>query len=119
MSAQPIWSGDIPANKPKGTDTGINVSQGDELTILAQGWIKYGKEEYALAVPFGRIKTGLQTKDDKVLKARLSETGKTYHIGNGVYKWQAPESGTLQLFVADTDAGYTDNTGSFTAEVYK
>lgn len=112
------WSGDVPSNTPAGANTGIAVNAGDKITILASGWIKYGKEEYALATPYGRIKKELQTKDTAVLMARFSESGKSYPVGHGKYQWAAPENGTVSLFVADTAEGYSDNTGSFKAELY-
>lgn len=86
---------------------------------MASGWIKYGKEEFALAVPDGRVKEGLITCNDKVLKARFDTSGKGYDIGGGVYKWATPQSGTLHLYIADTEAGYSDNTGSFSVNVYR
>ena len=119
MTANPVWSGEVPANIPTGISTGLELKVGDEVTIFAHGWIKYGKEEYALAVPFGRVKEGLLTRDNKVLKARFGTSGKGYDIGEGVYKWAAPEDGVLHLYIADTDVGYSDNSGSFSARIYK
>lgn len=119
MTVKPDWSGNVPANAPEGVSTDIQVNAGDEISILASGFIKYGKEEFALAVPAGRIKEGLQTREDNVLKARFSASGNGYAVGNGVYKWAAPESGTLHLYIADTPTGYSDNTGSFSVRVYK
>ncbi|EPC7254372.1 LecA/PA-IL family lectin [Cronobacter sakazakii] len=119
MTAKPYWTGNVPANAPEGVSTDIELKAGEEITILATGFIKYGKEEYALAVPDGRIKEGLQTKADKVLKARFGTSGKGYDIGSGVYKWAAPESGTLHIYIADTPTGYSDNTGSFSVSLYK
>ncbi|MGN7788486.1 LecA/PA-IL family lectin [Enterobacter sp. 22452] len=119
MSYTPAWSGEIPANVSTGVNTGIELNKGDEITIIASGWIRYGKEEFALASPFGRVKEGLATNSDTVLKARFGESGKGHSIGSGEYKWSAPESGVLYLYVADTDVGYKDNSGSFSAKVYK
>ncbi|WP_227666651.1 LecA/PA-IL family lectin, partial [Klebsiella variicola] len=56
MTAKPEWSGEVPANIPAGINTGLQLNAGDEITIMASGWIKYGKEEFALAVPDGRVK---------------------------------------------------------------
>ncbi|WP_336211097.1 LecA/PA-IL family lectin [Enterobacter sp. P82] len=119
MTVKPNWTGKVPANAPEGVSTDIQLNAGEEITLLASGFIKYGKEEFALAVPDGRIKEGLITKADKVLKARFGTSGKGYDIGGGVYKWASPESGTLHLYIADTATGYSDNTGSFSVSVYK
>lgn len=119
MTAKPEWSGEVPANIPAGINTGLQLNAGDEITIMASGWIKYGKEEFALAVPDGRVKEGLITCNDKVLKARFDTSGKGYDIGGGVYKWAAPQSGTLHLYIGDTEVGYSDNTGSFSVNVYR
>lgn len=119
MTAKPEWSGEVPSNIPAGINTGLQLNAGDEITIMASDWIKYGKEEFALAVPDGRVKEGLITCNDKVLKARFDTSGKGYDIGGGVYKWTAPQSGILHLYIADTEAGYSDNTGSFSVNVYR
>ncbi|NUU66764.1 PA-IL family protein [Enterobacteriaceae bacterium BIT-l23] len=119
MTTKAAWSGQVPANNPQGAATGIQLNAGDEVSIKAYGWIKYGKEEYALAAPQGRVRAGLETKDEIVLKARIGTSTKSYDVGNGVYKWAAPEAGELHLYVADKPDGYGDNSGSFTAEVYK
>ena len=119
MTAKPEWSGEVPANIPAGINTGLQLNAGDEITIMASGWIKYGKEEFALAVPDGRVKEGLITCNDKVLKARFDTSSKGYDIGGGVYKWAAPQSGILHLYIADTEVGYSDNTGSFSVNVYR
>ncbi len=112
-----VWSGEVPANKAEGASTGLQVKTGDVVTIKASGWIKYGKEEFALATPFGRVRTGLETRDEVVLKARIGD--KSYDIGAGVVAWRIPADGELSLYVHDSVKGYGDNSGSFKAEVYK
>ena len=97
-------------------NTGVELAAGEEVTIFASRWIKYGKEEYALAVPFGRVKSGCRLRMSPFSGPRFIDTGKGYDTGNGVCKWAASESGTLRLCVADTGA---DNTDAFQARVYK
>ncbi|MEO3989192.1 LecA/PA-IL family lectin [Pseudocitrobacter cyperus] len=119
MSEQKIWSGKVPANIATGVDTGISVSTGDVLTIRATGCINYGAEAHKLGFPDGRVKEGMVFDSTKVLKARFADSGKSYDIGSSVINWPVPEKGTLQLYVADTPNGYSDNKGNFDAEVYK
>lgn len=116
MTALPVWSGNIDATASEGINTKLSFKAGQKISILAEGWVKYGKEEYALAAPFGRVKEGLITKADKVLKARFSASGKSYDIGSGVYQWPVPEAGELMLFVSDSS--HRDNSGAFSAVVY-
>ncbi|QCT18413.1 PA-IL family protein [Jejubacter calystegiae] len=119
MAVKPVWSGEIDATAPEGISTGIQLQVGDEVSILASGWIKYGREDFALAAPQGRIREGYKATANKVLGAKFSGSDKKYEIGNGVYKWSVPETGELILYVIDAEGKYVDNSGSFTAEVYK
>ncbi len=89
------------------------------MTIQVSGWIKYGKEEFALATPYGRVRDGLVTRDEVVVKARLGASGKSYDIGSGIVDWEVPEDGELNLFVVDSAKGYGDNSGSFNAKIYR
>ncbi|WP_202305673.1 LecA/PA-IL family lectin [Dryocola clanedunensis] len=116
MTVSPAWSGCVDAKSATGINTGLSLKAGQKITILADGWVKYGREEYVLAAPFGRVKEGLVTKADKVLKARFSASGKSYDVGSGVYQWSVPESGELILLVSDSS--HSDNSGSFNAVVY-
>lgn len=118
MSKKATWEGNVPATTPEGAHTGIQLNIGDEISVIASGWIKYGKEDFALAAPRGRVRAGLETRDDVVLKARFSPSGKGYDIGTGVFRWAVPEAGELILYVADNADGYADNSGSFSASVY-
>ncbi|QBC03337.1 LecA/PA-IL family lectin [Enterobacter cloacae] len=116
MTASPAWSGCVDAKASEGINTKLSLKAGQKISIIAEGWVKYGKEEYALAVPFGRVKEGLITKADKVLKARFSASGKSYDIGSGVYQWPVPEAGELILIVSDSS--HRDNSGAFSVDVY-
>ncbi|EPC7254357.1 LecA/PA-IL family lectin [Cronobacter sakazakii] len=116
MTVSPAWSGSVDANASEGVNTKLSLKAGQKISIIAEGWVKYGREEYALASPFGRVKEGLITKADKVLKARLGESGKCYDIGSGIYQWTVPESGELFLIVSDSS--HRDNSGAFSAVVY-
>ena len=117
VSSEQVWTGNVPADKPEGASTGLQVKAGDKITITASGWIKYGKEEFALATPYGRVREGLVTRDESVLKARIN--GKSYDVGAGVHGWKVPADGELSLYVADRADGYADNSGSFKVEIYK
>ncbi|MHA1053681.1 LecA/PA-IL family lectin [Enterobacter mori] len=117
VQEEQVWSGNVPADKPEGSNTGLQVKAGDKITVTASGWIKYGKEEFALATPYGRVREGLVTRDEVVLKARIN--GKSYDIGGGVHRWEIPVDGELSLYVVDRDGGYIDNSGSFKVEIYK
>ena len=116
MTVSPAWSGCVDANASEGINTKLSLKAGQKISIIAEGWIKYGKEEYALAAPFGRVKEGLITKADKVLKARFSASGKSYDVGSGVYQWTVPETGDLILIVSDSS--HRDNSGAFNVNVY-
>ncbi|EOZ4641857.1 LecA/PA-IL family lectin [Enterobacter cloacae] len=116
MTASPAWSGSVDATAPEGINTKLSLKTGQKISIIAEGWVKYGREEYALAAPFGRVKEGLITKADKVLKARFSASGKSYDIGSGVYEWPVPETGELILFVSDSS--HRDNSGVFSVDVH-
>lgn len=116
MMVTPAWSGTVEANTSEGINTKLSLKAGQKISIIADGWIKYGREEYALAAPFGRVKEGLITKADKVLKARFSTSGRSYDVGSGVYQWAVPESGELILIVSDSS--HRDNSGAFSAVVY-
>ncbi|MHA1053687.1 LecA/PA-IL family lectin [Enterobacter mori] len=117
VQEEQVWSGSVPADKPEGASTGLQVKAGDKITITASGWIKYGKEEFALATPYGRVREGLVTRDEVVLKARIN--GTSYDIGGGVHRWEIPVNGELSLYVVDRAGGYIDNSGSFKVDVYK
>ncbi|MGM8673567.1 LecA/PA-IL family lectin [Enterobacter hormaechei subsp. xiangfangensis] len=93
MSTKSAWSGAIDSTKEQGINTGLKVNKGDKITIIATGLIKHGKEDHAWAYPGGNIGKGGQKKDIAILKARFSESGKSYDIGTGVYQLAAPESG--------------------------
>lgn len=116
MSTKSAWSGTIDSTKEHGINTGLKVNKGDKITIIATGLIKYGKEDHAWAYPGGNIGKDGKKKDIAILKARFSESGKSYDIGTGVYQLAAPESGELRLFISDSS--HSDNTGSFQADVY-
>ncbi|MEI9856747.1 LecA/PA-IL family lectin [Enterobacter mori] len=116
MSTKSAWSGEINSTLEQGANTGLQVNKGDKITIIATGLIKYGKEDYAWAYPGGNIGKNGQKKDIAILKARFSESGKSYDIGTGVYKLSAPESGELRLFISDSS--HSDNSGAFHADVY-
>ena len=116
MTVSPAWSGNIDATADTGINTGLKLKAGQKISIIAEGWIKYGKEDYALASPYGRLKEGFVLRNDKVLKARFSASGKSYEIGSGVYQWSVPEDGELILVVSDSS--HRDNSGAFSAVVY-
>ncbi|EPW3925609.1 LecA/PA-IL family lectin, partial [Enterobacter sichuanensis] len=81
MSTKSAWSGAIDSTKEQGINTGLKVNQGDKITIIATGLIKYGKEDHAWAYPGGNIGKNGQKKDIAILKARFSDSGKSYDIG--------------------------------------
>lgn len=106
----PVWSGKVDGANPDGTATGITLKKGDVISILSKGWVHYSKSSDAWAAPQGTI-----GKDNTTLRAKLGNG--QYPIGNGVYGWYVPEDGELVFFFADNI--YTDNSGSFTVDVYK
>ncbi|MEO3989191.1 LecA/PA-IL family lectin [Pseudocitrobacter cyperus] len=116
MTVSPNWSGKIDAKDANGTPTGLKINAGDKITIIAGGWVYYGREIWAIAFPDARMKDGSKLAKDAVLKARFSTSGKNYDIGRGVYQWVAPESGELILYVHDSS--HSDNNGAFEGEVY-
>jgi len=116
MTAECSWSGDIDALLEHGVNTGLKITSGDRITIIASGWIKYGREEHAWASPCGNIGKDWKTKEVAILKARVGDTGRSYDVGSGVYQMVTQESGELRLFV--NDSSYSDNSGKFHAKVY-
>lgn len=110
MSVVPVWSGNVDCANPDGTATGITLKKGDVISILSKGWVHYSKSSNAWAAPQGTINS-----DNTTLRVKLGNA--QYPIGNGVYGWDVPEDGELVFFFADNI--YTDNSGSFTVDVYK
>lgn len=44
MSTKSAWSGAIDSTKEQGINTGLKVNQGDKITIIATGLIKYARK---------------------------------------------------------------------------
>ncbi|CAQ84161.1 MULTISPECIES: LecA/PA-IL family lectin [Photorhabdus] len=107
------WSGSVPANAENGQRTGLTLKQGDIISIVAKGWIRYGKESNMLAAPQGSIT--FSTNPEYNLVAKIG--GKTYRIGNGVLHKTVPVDGELILLFSDTPGVYYDNSGEFQVDV--
>ncbi|PQQ38222.1 lectin [Photorhabdus luminescens] len=107
------WSGSVPANAENGKSTGLILKQGDIISIVANGWVRYGKESNMISAPQGSIT--LSTNPEYNLVAKIG--GKTYRIGNGVLHKTVPVDGELVLLFSDTPGVYYDNSGEFRVDV--
>ncbi|ENZ9096447.1 MULTISPECIES: LecA/PA-IL family lectin [Enterobacter] len=112
------WSGKVYTDNPLGTSTEIEVQAGQYLTVLAKGWAKYGKEEYAIISPQGRIPR--YSTDLRLSKSLLLVVINDIFqpVEGYLYKWLVPVSGVVKIVFSDNPDMYTDNTGFFDVEIY-
>lgn len=112
------WSGKVYTDNPFGASTEIEVQAGQYLTVLVKGWAKYGKEEYAIISPQGRVPGG--STDLRLSKTMvfvvINEISQP--VEGYLYKWRVPVSGVVKLIFSDHPDMYKDNSGFFDVEIY-
>ncbi|CAM3806695.1 LecA/PA-IL family lectin [Xenorhabdus thuongxuanensis] len=107
------WSGVVPALAQNGQPTGLILKKGDVISIVANGWVKYGYDDNMLSAPQGSIHQYTETR--YTLIAKIGNN--TYKVGNGVLHKTVPVDGELILIFSDDQGRYFDNSGNFLAEV--
>ncbi|ETS29278.1 lectin [Photorhabdus temperata] len=108
------WSGSVPANAASGQPTGLILKQGDIISVIAKGWVKFGYGDNQWAAPQGSIPTH-QLNSLDALSAKIGD--KIYDIGNGVLHKTIPVDGELILLFNDAPGYYGDNSGKFLVDV--
>lgn len=115
---------DVPANNPRGIDTGIDVRAGEPITITASGTIIAGNRVGEVG-PDGARSTGLGISARPVPSAGVGaliayirmangQLSPAYLIGSSL-STSVPMDG--RLIFAVNDDNYNDNRGSFTVRV--
>ncbi|MDE9540408.1 LecA/PA-IL family lectin [Xenorhabdus bovienii] len=108
------WSGAVPAKLEKGQPTGLILKAGDVISIVAKGWVKYGRGDNQWAAPQSQI----PVKPNLSYVTLIAKIGdKTYEIGNGVLHKTVPVDGELILLFRDGQGMYGDNSGEFHVDV--
>lgn len=118
-----MWQGKVDGNSESGKKTPIHLKKGEVITILAEGWIKFGKGDVEWADPQSPIPPFLASyKSDTTgslgsLVATIGEDKTRYPIGNGKVHWSVPAEGVLTFLFDDQLGKYADNSGSFDVTV--
>ncbi|HMG50825.1 MAG TPA: LecA/PA-IL family lectin [Inquilinus sp.] len=107
------WSGKVDATSEQGTATGITVSAGELITVLAKGWANYGMNNGPFS-PQGNP----NHSETGCLKMRIGADHIEY-IQNGVFRWPAPVSGDVAFIYHDAPGEYYNNTGHFDVTFYR
>ncbi|MBS9443474.1 LecA/PA-IL family lectin [Photorhabdus heterorhabditis] len=109
------WSGSVPANAENGKPTGLILKQGDIISVVAHGWVKYGRDYLEWAAPDGSVPNNLQPSPIVTLVAKIAN--KKFAIDNGVLHKTVPVDGELILLFNDVPGTFGDNSGEFQVEV--
>ncbi|MBS9425426.1 LecA/PA-IL family lectin [Photorhabdus caribbeanensis] len=109
------WSGSVPANAENGKSTGLILKQGDIISVVAHGWVKYGRDNVEWAAPDGPVPNNPQPPSIATLVAKIAN--KKFTIGNGVLHKTVPVDGELILLFNDVPGTFSDNSGEFQVEV--
>jgi hypothetical protein len=118
---------DVPANQPRGVDTGIDLRAGDQVTVTASGSITAGRRAGVVSPDGGRPSTGavfgagtypVPTAGVGALVGYIvsnnGQTSQPFLIGSQS-TFTTPVDGRLYLMVNDDN--YSDNSGSFSARI--
>ncbi|QEM82923.1 LecA/PA-IL family lectin [Halomonas binhaiensis] len=111
-----LWSGNVSAAAENGISSGVKVSKGDVITILANGWVKYASSEHAWAAPQGAA--GRSDLPESIATLVAVINGTKYSVGNYLYRWEVPEAGEISFLFNDRPGTFSDNSGEFDVEVY-
>ncbi|MEK9495946.1 LecA/PA-IL family lectin [Photorhabdus sp. P32] len=109
------WSGSVPANASNGKPTGLILKQGDTISIVAHGWVQYGRSNVEFSSPDGPLPINPQPSPIATLVAKIAN--KKFEIGNGVLHKTVPVDGELILLFNDVPGTFGDNSGEFQVEV--
>lgn len=114
----------VPANS-RGTDTGIDLRTGDQLTISATGNITAGRRAGVVSADGGRVGIGAVVRTYPVATAGVGALLGYIRMANGQmtepvivgsqYTVSVPVDGRLFLLINDDD--YSDNTGQFDVRI--
>ena len=106
---------DVPGNS-RGTDTGVDLQAGDQVTITATGSVFVGQREGAVPPEGGRIVPSVPVTNAGIgaligfLRTPRGQNSQPFVVGNRAI-FTSPADGRLFLFVNDDI--HSDNTGSF------
>ncbi|MGH3116063.1 MAG: hypothetical protein ACRDQ2_02930 [Gaiellales bacterium] len=101
------------------TNTGLNVSAGDEVAITASGEVFHSVEQQRKAGPDGEPNTKypsnvLMSADHGALLGMIGGDGDPFFVGDD-RRFRAEQSGVLYLGINDT--GIENNSGAFEADI--
>jgi hypothetical protein len=118
---------DVPANQPRGVDTGIDLRSGDQVTINATGSVTVGRRAGVVSPDGGRPGAGavfgasaypVPTAGVGALIGYIvsnnGQTSQPFLIGSQS-TFTTPVDGRLYLMVNDDN--YSDNSGSFSVRI--
>ncbi|QTL41036.1 lectin [Xenorhabdus budapestensis] len=109
------WSGVISAKSEKGQPTGLILKKGDVISIVAKGWVQYGRSNVEWASPDGPLPINAQPPSIATLVAKISN--KKFKIENGVLHKTIPVDGELILLFNDAPGTFGDNSGEFHVDI--
>ncbi|SFO04414.1 LecA/PA-IL family lectin [Xenorhabdus japonica] len=109
------WSGAVSVTSEKGQPTGLILKKGDVISIVAKGWVKYGRPDVEWASPDGPLPIRTQPPSIATLVAKI--TNKKFKIGNGVLHKTIPVDGELILLFNDVPGSFGDNSGEFHVDI--
>ncbi|TDB54274.1 LecA/PA-IL family lectin [Photorhabdus khanii] len=109
------WSGSVPANAVNGKPTGLILKQGDTISVVAHGWVKYGLGDTEWASPDGPVPNNPQPPSIATLVVKIAN--RKFKIGNGILHKTVPVDGELILLFNDTTGNYGNNSREFQVEV--
>ncbi|RAX03723.1 MULTISPECIES: LecA/PA-IL family lectin [unclassified Photorhabdus] len=109
------WSGSVPANAENGKPTGLILKQGDIISVVAHGWVKYGRDNVEWASPDGPVPNNPQPPQIATLIAKIAN--RKFKIGNGGLHKTVPVDGELILLFNDIPGTFGDNSHEFLVDV--
>ncbi|MDE1497091.1 LecA/PA-IL family lectin [Xenorhabdus bovienii] len=109
------WSGTVSVTSEKGQPTGLILKKGDVISVIAKGWVKYGRSNVEWASPDGPLPINAQPPSIATLVANIA--GQKFKVGNGVLKQTVSVDGELILLFNDVLGTFGDNSGQFVVEV--
>lgn len=117
----------VAGNAPRGTDTGIDLRTGDQVTISASGNITAGRRAGVVSPEGGRLSTASQLGVGGypvpnagvgaligVIRLTSGQFSQAFFVGSQL-SFNAPADGRLILLVNDDN--FNDNSGSFDARI--
>jgi len=110
----------VPANQ-QWTDTGVDVTQGQQVVFEASGQITWDRQAGATATPDGngtQTRTGLPVPNAPV-GALIGRVGNAAPFGIGTQTNPLPMPASGRLMLGVNDSVLTDNTGAFSVVIKK